>query len=206
MIYYFYLERGMCMENYSLSDIAAVSDKTDGLFGGSSGGILALIIVFILLFGNRGCGLGGDGCQYATQADVQRGFDTNTIVNKLDGISNGICSSTFELNNAVNNGFNSINNAIMQLGYNMQNCCCETQRNNDRNTQLILDRMCQSEITQLRDQLQASQMMNANNLLANQIINTVRPVPQPAWLTCSPYQNALANLSSGYTCSGCSNV
>lgn len=194
------------MENYSLSDIAAVSDKADGLFGGNSGGILALIIVFILLFGNRGYGFGGDG-QCATQGDIQRGFDTNTIINKLDGISNGICSSTFELNNAINGGFNSINNAIMQLGFNVQNCCCETQRNNDRNTQLILDRLCQSEITQLRDQLQASQMLNANNLLANQIINTVRPVPQPAWLTCSPYQNALANLSNcGYGCSNCANV
>ena len=62
----------MAMENSGLSasDVLALSSKDDGLFGGgTSGGILALIIIFVLLFGNgNGFGFGGGG--YATQADV----------------------------------------------------------------------------------------------------------------------------------------
>ena len=27
----------------------------------------------------------------ATQADIQRGFDTQAVISKLDGISNGLC-------------------------------------------------------------------------------------------------------------------
>lgn len=181
------------MENYTLSDIAAVSDRNDnGLFGGGAGGILALIIVFILLFG-RG-GFGGNGyVEPATQADLQRGFDTNSIINKLDGLGNGICDSTFALNNTMNCGFNGVNMGITQLGYNMQNCCCEIQRNADHNTQLILDKLCQNEINGLRDRLETANSALTAQTLANNVINAVRPMPQPAWITCSPYQAASFN-------------
>lgn len=180
------------MENYTLSDIAAVSDRNDnGLFSGGAGGILALIIVFILLFGRGGF---GNGCgEPATQGDLQRGFDTNTIINKLDGLNNGICDSTFALNNTVNSGFNGVNMGITQLGYNMQNCCCEIQRNADHNTQLILDKLCQNEINCLRDRLETANSALTAQTLANNVINAVRPMPQPAWITCSPYQAASFN-------------
>lgn len=111
----------------------------DGLFGGgTSGGILALIIIFVLLFGTgSGFGFGGNGA-VATQADIQRGFDTRTIVSKLDGITNGICDASYANANLINNvrfdtmqGFNSVNQGIANLGYEQQNCCCTTNRNID---------------------------------------------------------------------------
>lgn len=126
----------------SASDVLALTKDSDGLFGGgSSGGILALIIIFVLLFGNGGFGgWGGNGAaaNYATQADIQRGFDTRTIVSKLDGISNGICDLGYANANLINNvrfdnmqGFNSVNQGINSLGYQMQQCCCENLRAND---------------------------------------------------------------------------
>ncbi len=93
-------------------------------------------------------GSGFSGSSY-TDSAIQRGFDTQSIVGKLDGISNGICDSTFALNNTVVNGFNNVSSAICNLGYEnaqlsnatnvaimqgnnalqtqLADCCCKTQ-------------------------------------------------------------------------------
>lgn len=227
------------MENYSLADIAAATGGNEGLFGGGAGGILALIIIFVLLFGRNGFGNNGD-CgvrpDVATQADVQRGFDTSAITSKLDGITNGICDSTYALNNTLQNGFansnlanvqgfNSVNNGICNLGYQMQQCCCETNRNIDAlryesakntcdiitasnaNTQRIIDTMTNNTIQELRDNLQAAQLQLGNLSQTSTIINAVRPFPSPAYITCSPYQ--AVNFNNGCGCcvgSGVCNV
>jgi hypothetical protein len=142
----------------SLADIAAVTgnNRDDGFLGGD--GIWA-IIVFAMIFGwggfGNGWGNGGNGgatpfaAGALTQADLQRGFDTQAIVGKLDGISNGICDGFYAVNNSMLTGFNGINTNIMQTGYGIQqainadtianmqntnalqsqlaNCCCETR-------------------------------------------------------------------------------
>ena len=117
------------------------------------GGWLWIIVVFALLFGwgNNGWGGfgGGNGGGYvataATQADIQRGFDNQAVISKLDGITNGMCDGFY----AVQTGMNGINTNIMQTGFGIQqainadtvanmqntnalqaqlaNCCCETR-------------------------------------------------------------------------------
>lgn len=122
----------MAMENgLGVADVMALAKGNDGLFSGNGGSILALIIVFILIFGNSGIGYGnGVLGNYATQADIQRGFDTNTIVNKLDGISNGICSLGYDqlgvmngINTNIMQSASGINAGITELGYKFQQCC-----------------------------------------------------------------------------------
>ena len=142
----------------SLADIAAVTgnNRDDGFLGGD--GIWG-IIVFAMIFGwggfGNGWGNGGNGgatpfaAGALTQADLQRGFDTQAIVGKLDGITNGICDGFYAANNNMLTGFNGINTNIMQTGYGIQqainadtianmqntnalqsqlaNCCCETR-------------------------------------------------------------------------------
>lgn len=97
----------------------------DGAF--SDGGWLWIIVVFALLFGwgNNGFGgFGGNGGGYvataATQADIQRGFDTQSIIGKLDGISNGMCDGFYAQNTTLMNGFHGVDNAICNLGYQTQ--------------------------------------------------------------------------------------
>ena len=139
----------------SLADIAAVTgnNRNDGMFGGD--GWWAIIIFAMIFgwggFGGNGWGNNGGGALqgYATQADIQRGFDTSNIVGKLDGISNGLCDGFYAVNNSMLTGFNGINTNIMQTGYGIQqainadtianmqntnalqsqlaNCCCETR-------------------------------------------------------------------------------
>lgn len=119
------------------------------------GGWLWFIVVIFAIFGGWGGGFGGWGnnvggaTPYATsaitQADLQRGFDTQSIIGKLDGITNGLCDGFY----AVQTGMNGINTNVMQTGFGIQqainadtianmqntnalqaqltNCCCETR-------------------------------------------------------------------------------
>lgn len=142
----------------SLADIAAVTgNKNDGGWGDGNGWWV-LIILFAIFGGWGNGGWGGNGANggatpYATsaltQADLQRGFDTQSIVSKLDGISNGLCDRFYTQNTALMSGFHGVDNAICNLGYQTQqgfnttnvalmqgqnalqsqlaNCCCETR-------------------------------------------------------------------------------
>lgn len=120
--------------------------------GGSSGGgwgnfgegLWAVIILAILFgrggFGGFGGGFGGGGggdcgCQTA----ISNGFALNGLENGIRGIQQGICDSTYALNNSIMSGFHGVDNAVCNLGYNIQqgfntlgyqqkDCCCETQR------------------------------------------------------------------------------
>lgn len=93
----------------------------NGMWGDNWWGIILFAMIFG--WGNNGWGNGFGGGYYNnagtqfTEGALQRGFDTQTIVSKLDGISNGICDSTFALNNTIVNGFNGVNNAVCNLGY-----------------------------------------------------------------------------------------
>lgn len=185
----------------SVADAMALANGRDGdgLFGGStSGGILALIIIFVLLFSTgSGFGFGGNGA-VATQADIQRGFDTRTIVSKLDGISNGICDLGYANANLINNvrfdamqGFNSVNQGIANLGYEQQNCCCTTNRNidslkyeNAQNTCAIVNAihadgeatralMQANTVQELRDKLQERDNTISNLVQNSTLLNSV---------------------------------
>ena len=132
-------------DNYSLSDIAAVTDgnRNNGMFGNDSWAW----IVILLLFG-YGRGFGGFGGGYGgggVGENYVLATDFANIERKLDGVNNGICDSTFALNNTINGNFRTLDNAICTLGYQgaqhannlsaqLADCCCKTQTNIERNT------------------------------------------------------------------------
>lgn len=214
----------MALENgLTASDIMALTKDNDGVFGGGAGGILALIIVFILIFGGNNGMWGNRGYgyeQYATQQGVQNAFDTNTIVNKLDGIANGLCDSGYanaQLINGVEKSVmqsaNNIGGGITELGYQMKDCCCTTQRNIDSvkfdaqiNTRDILEAICRdgretralindNEMQRLRTDLQSAQLTLAN---ANQTQNLLGALGR--YVTNPPcYANYSCGCNSGVT-------
>lgn len=148
--------------NYSLSDIAAVTDgnRGGGMFGGN-GDWGAWIILFLLfgLFGRGGYGGGfggggGDGC--ATRADITSGFAVNNLQNGIAAIQQGICDSTYALNNAITGGFNAVSGQIAD-------CCCKTQRAIDGVNFNMAQNTCA---------LQNTMNMNTRDLLENQNTNT----------------------------------
>ena len=141
--------------NYSLADIAAATGgnrDNDGMWGGD--GAWWIIILFLFVFcgwGNNGWGNGGNGSTGSAYTDsaIQRGFDNQAVISKLDGINNGLCDGFYAVNNGMLTGFNGINTNIMQTGFGIQqainadtvanmqntnalqaqlaNCCCETR-------------------------------------------------------------------------------
>ena len=106
--------------NYSLADIAAATGNCNtsggnGMFG--DGGWLWILVIFALL-GWGGNGLGGYGAgNGGVSGEVQRGFDTSTIIGKLDGINYGLCDGFYAQNTNMLNGFASVQNALCQ-GFN----------------------------------------------------------------------------------------
>lgn len=136
----------------SLADIAAVTDNNGNDGWGNGNGWWILIILFALFgWGNGGWGGNGSGSRScATTTDLQNGFDTQSILNKLNGINSGICDGFYAMNTGLLNGFaqaqataaqnsfdlqQSINNvsvAAMQnqnaLSTQLANCCCENRQ------------------------------------------------------------------------------
>lgn len=131
---------------------ACTANNTTGGYGGMGGfggdGAWWIIILFLFVFCGWGNGFGGFGGGggatqgYDTRADIQRGFDNQAVITKLDGITQGICDSTYALNNTMTTGFANAGlsrcnqqAALMQQLFAMQmqsqQCCCETQRSID---------------------------------------------------------------------------
>lgn len=110
----------MAMSDYSLSDIAAV---TDGGMGGSNNNSLIWIILFFAIFGfGNGNGFGGNSNQAtaATQYEILSGQQFETVNNKLNDISNGLCNSTYALNQSITGEGRALQSQLAQ-------CCCDTR-------------------------------------------------------------------------------
>lgn len=60
----------------------------------NDGSWLWFLIVVFAIFGGWGNGFGGfGGTNGGVGSEIQRGFDNQAVVSKLDGISNGLCDS-----------------------------------------------------------------------------------------------------------------
>ena len=155
--------------NYSLSDIAAVTDgnRNGGMFGGN--GDWGAWIILFLLFGmfNRGGfggfgGFGGGDCgaPCATQSDVRAAVDQQTLISKLDQQTYGLADSTYALNSAIKDCCCTTQRAIDGVNFNMAKGFCDIGNvinmqtrdileNNNANTRAILDFLTNDKIATL---------------------------------------------------------
>ena len=176
--------------NYSLSDIAAVSGgRNDGMFGGDWSAWIILFLLFGLFgngngFGGFGGGFGSRGCgQPATTADLT----SQSIISKLDGLTNGLSDSTYAVTGAINGLSHQVSDcccatqrAIDGVNYNMATQACDTRNviqnstrdileSNNANTRAILDFLTQDKIATLTAENQnlklAASQSNQNAVL-----------------------------------------
>ena len=183
--------------NYSLSDIAAVTDgnRNNGMFGGDWS---AWIILFLLfgMFGNGWGGFGGgfgngggSGFQgFATRADINEGFALNGLQTGITAIQQGICDSTYALTGAIKDCCCTTQRAIDGVNFNMANgfnsvnqtvntATRDILENNNANTRAILDFLTQDKIATLTAEnqslkFQASQTAQNAFITANQEAQT----------------------------------
>jgi hypothetical protein len=202
----------------SAGDVLALAKDNEGFLEGNG---IIILILFFLIFGFSGNGFGNNNATisgYVTQGDIVNGFNFNDLQNQVRGIQNGLCQVGYE---NLQNAF-AIQSQLAQNGFNMQSCCCETNRNIDnvnfqncQNTTEITNAIhCEGEQTralitanvmqELRDQVTAYQNQLSNNTQTATLLAQLRPTPVPAYVTCSPYQaQTLAMGLYGNTCSGC---
>ena len=111
--------------------------SNSGGFGGMFGeGLWAIIILAMLGFGGGygfGGGFGGGGFVNGalTRAELYDGFAIQNIDSAVRGVQQGICDSTYALNNTITNGFHGVDRGLCDIGHQISDCCCTTQRNID---------------------------------------------------------------------------
>lgn len=210
------------MENFTPTDAIALQGNrgyNDGMWGGEW-----FWIIIILFFAWGGNGFGRNN---GFETDIDTRFLERDIFNTNQNVSNTACQTqrdVLESRYTTQLGFanaqaqnqacccetqkeilqNRYDNALQTqtLSSQIASCCCDLRAEGLANTQKIIDLLQQDKIDQLRDQVYTTNLALNNANLANQIINSVRPFPQPAYITCSPYQSA---TGCGYGC-GCASA
>lgn len=189
--------------------------SNDGMFGGDGGGMWVFFLFFLLAWGGNGFGGFGGGAGSVAANTISNDFLYSNLTNQIGRLSD---QNTF-LSNSIqqglcNLGYENLSN-FKDLQAQAASCCCETNRNIDavryenakntcdiiqaseKNTDRILQYLTQNEIQTLRDQLQSANLTLSNAQQTTNIINAVRPTPQPAWITCSPYSSPFGGCGTG---------
>jgi hypothetical protein len=141
----------------------------------------------------------------------QFGAINNNISQQAADTRLGMCQSTNAITNglaqvgyAVSMGQQQISREIEQNRYDNAVQTCNITTNSTANTQKILDAICdmKADMQQTRINEQAAtiatlQSQISNQALASSIVNQVRPFPQPAYITASPYQSIYGGFTYG---------
>ena len=163
------------MDYPSLSDIKAVTDGEDGMFGGSWGIILILFLIIMMGGGGWGNARGNavteaDLCSSQSFTELKQGVARNgdAIANMYTGLQNGLS----------NFGYETLRN-FNALGTQLADCCCTIQRGIDsvnyngaintgniiqaqeRGTQKILDAICGNRMADMQSQINQLQLQAA---------------------------------------------
>lgn len=140
----------------SVADIAAVTDGRNGTgWGGGEGWWVLIILLALFGWGGRGFGFGGGGgagcdSSCASVGDVERGFNQQSTNMRFNALDNAFAQVGYQ----NQQGFNAVNQGVCQLGYQLQGdfcnlgtqlqqCCCDTQRSIDGVNYNMAQNFCQ---------------------------------------------------------------
>lgn len=190
--------------NYSLSDIAAV---TDGGMGGMGNSWFAWILLFAL-FGGGGFGFGGRGGA-VTEADLCNANSFTELKNSVANLNDNQAAIARQTDNAICQiGYQNLQNTST-LAAQIADCCCTTQRAVDSvkfdmanyaaatnaaitaNTQKVLDAISGNRIADMQNQINQLQLQAA-------LCGIPRTSPYGygvyAYPTCQPTCGTCANI------------
>ena len=213
--------------------VANIDGNGNGNNGWGDGSWLWFIIVVFAIFGGWGNGFGWgsnngrDGYPCATQADVRAAVDQQTLISKLDQQTYGLADTFTALNNTLMNGFHGVDNAVCTLGYQTQqgfnelghqisDCCCTTQRaidgvnynlatqtnaiqnamcnntrdiidNQNANSRAVLDFLVNDKLATLQAENQNLKLKASQAEQNTYLVNALRPCPIPAYNVPNPF-------------------
>jgi hypothetical protein len=174
-----------------------------------------------------------------TRADLCQDMNFQQLQNDTRSLQSGLCDGFYAVNTTLLNGFNAaqattnagfngvqrdlcsgfngVNQNINQSRFDMQQCCCATERaidatryENAQNTCSIVDAIRQdgeatralinaNTMQDLRDQLADAKLANSQCAQNAYLVNQLQPVARPAYLVSSPYEASYY----GYQNCGC---
>lgn len=192
--------------NYTLSDIRAVTDGNDGMFGGNGLWFLALLF----LFGNGGFGWGNRNGAPVTEADLCSANSFNDLKSGVRDISDQISSMNVGLTKGLCDMGYTMFGQFASLERQLADCCCGIERNIDgvnynvaqqaaainanttAQTQKILDAITGNRMADMQNQINQLQLQSA-------LCGVVRYPTATTYATnCNPF-------FGGYGC-GCANI
>ena len=215
-------------DGLSAGDILALTRDEDGMNNWANNPFIYL--VWLALLGGNGGFFGNRNNDAAlqntlTRSDMFEGFNNQDVNSQLRGITNGLCDGFYTISNSIKDGTYATQSALAENRFASQQCCCETKglikdlaAEGYRNTCEITTAIhAEGEATRalitantmqdLRDRLadRDRDLITANFQLSQQaqsanLISTLRPFPQPAYITCSPYQTPSTSCGSFYGC------
>lgn len=168
------------MDNYSLSDLAAVSKDNDGWGGGGAWWIIILFLFVFMGGGWGGFNRQGEFGQYATAASQQEilfGQHFGQLNDRITNVGNGLCTLGYEMQGNISQLGKEValaqagtNTTIMQTGNSIQGqiaqCCCDN-RLATANLSAQMDRQTCEITTAIHAEGEATRaLMQANELQA----------------------------------------
>lgn len=180
---------------------------------GCNGGWFIWIILILAIFSGGFGGWGGNASAQGalTRAEMYEGFNTAEIQRNQNDLMRGqfdiqkdVLQNRFDAAQCCCNTQKEIleSRYTTQLGFQnlqamLQQCCCDMKTATHAEAEATRNLFVNTEIQNLRDKLadRDRDILTANFQLSQQaqsanIIGTLRPFPQPAYITCSPYQAA----------------
>lgn len=208
-------------------------DRNDNGFGGTWTWVFFLFFL-LAWGGGGLFGGGSAATQGAlTRAELADGLGRQDLFRNQDMILTEVSAFERDAANRWGSIQYEIMQGLNDNRFAQQECCCTTNRNidavryeNAKNTcdivntsnlntrdiltnqnagvQRILDYLTNDKIESLRTELQSANLTIQNMNQTTDLLNTLRPYPTPAYITCSPYTaNNMYNAFSG--CGTCGN-
>ena len=160
---------------------------------------------------NAICTLGYQGAQHANNLSAQMAScccDTRAAIKDVDV---GIERTGWNLSKQISDCCCNLEKMDMQNRFDAQAYNCNTLQAIDKLGDRIDNRLNAMESARVREQLDAERTKNAilqgqidRAQLRYEIVNDVRPCPQPAFLTCNPYAAVYGGYGYNNGC-GCNN-
>lgn len=138
-------------EPMNAAEVALLNDR-NGMFGGD--GAFFWIFALLILAGGGNFGFGGAGRgDYVTQSDLTNQLNAQSTQNQLQQLVVETANNNYETAQLISNqtnqmlqqnntnlinaiqGFNTLGQKLDQLGYHMDQCCCEIK------TQMLQNRL-----------------------------------------------------------------
>ena len=209
----------------------SLNGNNGGFGGWNDGWWILLLLLCGWGNGNYGWAGNGGGNQVmgyelgrvATTNDVASGFSTSAIMSNQRENQLAMQSGFAAVQQTLTQGFAGLNQEIA-------NCCCQTQRSIDAvnynmakntcdlqnaictstrdiidnqrcGTDRILNYLTQQEMSNLRAENQALKFQASQSAQNAYLLNELRPMAKPAYITCSPFDTLFASGRNG--CNGC---